>query len=293
VSRIRAVDLHHGGLEGAIASYLILDPEPTLVDPGPATTLPTLLDALEEAGMAGELRHLCLTHIHLDHAGATGHLVERLPRATVHVHEEGVRHLVDPERLVSSTRRTFGDAHDRLWGEVRPVPSDRIRGWSPGSPGPWAGLRPLATPGHIGHHLSYLDEESGTLLAGDALGIVLAPEAPTHPPTPPPAVDLPAWYGTLDRLAELGAERFGAAHFGLHDDPAGRARELARALHHLEARVQTAMDAGNEEDAQRYEEEVRAGLAPWVGRERVDRYFDTFAAATDWAGVRFHLERRS
>jgi len=207
------------------------------------------------------------------------------------VHVEGVPHLADPTKLVASTRRTFGDAHDRLWGEVRPVPRDRIRAWEPGGPAPWRGLRPLPTPGHIGHHLGWLDERDGTLYAGDAMGIILSPDAPTHPATPPPSVDLRAWAATLQEIAAVDPERFAVAHFGFHGNVRARSRLLQERLDALEARVRVALRAGDSEDAARYEGEVRDELEPWAGRERVDRYFETFSAATDWAGVKFYVER--
>ena len=144
------IDLLHLGLEGAIACYLIDGEEPAIVDPGPTTTLERLISELAVHGISNkDLRHVLLTHIHLDHAGATGDLCQIFPHATVYVHEDGAPHLVDPDRLVASTRRTFGDAHDRLWGEMKPVANERIRVWYPGQDDPWRGLRPLSTPGHI------------------------------------------------------------------------------------------------------------------------------------------------
>lgn len=292
MSGVTCIDLHHLGRPGAIGSYLLTGREPALVDPGPGPTLDTLLAGLREAGIGSrDLRHVVLTHVHLDHAGASGALLEHFPEAVLHVHQEGAPHMADPERLVRSTRRTFGDAHDRLWGEVVPVPADRIRPWAPGGALGVPGLRALSTPGHIAHHLAYIDETDGTLFSGDSLGIVLAPGAPTHPPTPPPAVDLPAWHRTLEELARVGAERFGAAHFGLHEGVRERARQLDEALEALEARVRRALTEEDDADAERFEEEVRSGLAPFLGRERVDEYFGTFPAATDWGGVKFYLER--
>ncbi|MGD8321289.1 MAG: MBL fold metallo-hydrolase [Gemmatimonadota bacterium] len=289
---IHRIDLEHLGLRGAIALYVIPDGEPTVVDPGPSTTLERLRDGLAGLGIgARDLRHIVLTHVHLDHAGATGHLVDLFPQARVYVHADGAPHMVDPARLVASTRRTFGEAHDRLWGEVKPVPAERIRTWSQGEPGPLPGLVPLPTPGHIAHHLAYLHERDGTLLSGDAMGIVLADDAPTHPPTPPPSVDLRAWQNTLDEIATVGPERFGATHFGLHGEVQARVGQLRERLTELEARVRAAMARGDDEDAERYDREVRDALAPHVGREEVDRYFDMFTAATDWAGVKFYLER--
>ncbi len=286
------LDLRHLDLEGAIAAYVVAGDEPTVIDPGPSTTLERLREGLGELGIGPrDLRHVVLTHVHLDHAGATGHVVRAYPKATVHVHVDGAPHMVDPARLVASTRRTFGDQHDRLWGEVLPVPPDRIRAWSPGDAGPWKGLRPLPTPGHIAHHLAYLDERDGTLFSGDSMGIVLSDEAPTHPPTPPPSVDLRAWQRTLEEVSVVAPERFGATHFGIHPDAPARARQLAERLAALERRVRRAIDTNDVEDAGRYDREVRDELAPFLGREEVERYFDLFTAATDWAGVKFYLER--
>lgn len=286
------IDLRHLDLEGAIACYLVDGAEPTIVDPGPTTTLDRLIEQLRERGVGrDDLRHILLTHVHLDHAGATGHLVERFPRATVHVHEDGAIHMADPEKLVSSTRRTFGELHDRLWGEVKPVPEDRIAAWRPGEVGTQRILRPVATPGHISHHVAYLDERDGTLFAGDSMGIALS-GGPQHPPTPPPAVNLPDWRRTLDEIERIGPERFGATHFGFYDDVEARRAQLRERLDALEDRVRAAIEAGEEvEDAQRFEEEVREELAPYMGEERVNRYFDMFPAETDWAGVAFYVKR--
>lgn len=287
-------DLEHLGLQGAIAAYLLDTPEPTLVDPGPTPCLPRLKRLLDEHGLPpSELRHLLLTHVHLDHAGAAGALAVENPRLRVHVHADGAPHMADPERLVASTRRTFGEAHDRLWGEVTPVPREQLRPWEPGDPGPLPGVRPVPTPGHIDHHLGYLDEHEGTLFAGDSMGIVLAPDAPTHPPTPPPSLDLRAWHRTLDDLGSLDPERFAVTHFGVHDAFHDHRRQLDEALGLLEARVAEAMEDGEVDvEARRFEEEVRQRLSAFLPRERIDGYFDTFPAATDFRGVRFHLERR-
>ena len=285
------IDLVHLDLEGAICCYLIEAEEPTIVDPGPTTTVDRLIAELETRGVGRrDLRHVLLTHIHLDHAGASGHLLEHFPEATLHVHVEGAPHMIDPEKLVASTRRTFKEHHDRLWGEMKAVPADRLRSWRPGRGGPWAGLRPIPTPGHISHHLAYLDERDGTLYAGDSMGITLA-GGPVHPPTPPPSVNLPAWAETLEEIGAIGAERFGATHFGVHEDVEERRMALAERLRALEARVRRALAEGDEEDAARFEAEVRAELGPYMGEERVNRYFDMFPAATDWAGVAFYAER--
>ncbi|MDE3001949.1 MAG: MBL fold metallo-hydrolase [Gemmatimonadota bacterium] len=288
----QCIDLQHLDLEGAIACYLVDGVEPTIIDPGPTTTLERLIDELASRGIGPrDLRFVLLTHIHLDHAGATGFLLDHFPNARVLVHEDGASHMVNPERLVSSTRRTFGDLHDRLWGEVKPVDVNRLDVWRADEPRGVAGLRPISTPGHISHHLAYLDEGDGTLFSGDSMGIALA-GGPQHPPTPPPAVNLPDWARTLQEIGEIGPERFGATHFGLHEDVEKRRLQLMERLEALESRVRVAIDEGREdEDAAAFEKEVREELAPFMGEDRVNRYFDMFPAATDWAGVMFYIKR--
>ncbi|NJD20300.1 MAG: MBL fold metallo-hydrolase [Gemmatimonadetes bacterium] len=295
VSNIVCLDLEHLGLPGAIGAYVVLGPEPTVVDPGPSTTLTALLTGLSRLDIGPrDLRHVALTHIHLDHAGATGHLLDVFPEAVVHVHADGAPHMVDPTRLVASTRRTFGADHDRFWGEVRPVPVARIRAWSAGDAGPCPGLRVVPTPGHISHHLAYLVEAEGALFSGDSLGLILGSRSPTQPTTPPPAVDLRAWERTLDAIAAVAPERVGPTHFGLHGSAPDRVDQLRRKLALLEARVRGAMARGDaEEDALRYEREVREEMAPYVGEAEVDRYFNLFSAANDYRGVRCYLERNA
>lgn len=287
------LDLEHGGLPGAIGAYLLAGPEPALVDPGPARTLPRLRETLEEMGSGvGEIRHLLLTHVHLDHAGASGALTRENPRLRVHVHRDGAEHMADPSRLVASTRRTFGEAHDRLWGETDPVPEDRLRPWTPGDRSPIPGIRPIETPGHIGHHLAYLHEPSGVLFAGDSMGILLAPGTPSHPPTPPPSLDLPAWLRTLEVLGPFDPDRFAVTHFGLHDRFHERRAELAGALLKVARRVRRALDRDElDQEAQAFESEVRERISEHLEGTRVDRYFDVFTAATDFRGMAFYLER--
>lgn len=286
------IDVVHLGLRGAISSYWIDGPEPAIVDPGPSTSLDGLEAGLAEVGVSlSDIRHVLLTHVHLDHAGATGHLVSRLPHLEVHVHSDGAPHMADPERLVASTRRTFGEAHDRLWGDVLPVPKDRIRAWDPAERLPVPGVRAFTTPGHISHHVSYLAEADGLLVAGDALGVILAPGAPTHPPTPPPAVDVPAWLETLHELEWVDPDLFGASHFGVHDDFAGRVSEMRTRLSAFRDRVKAALGSGNDGDRDVYDREVREAISAFRPRDEVDRCFDVFRPTVDWDGMRLYLER--
>ena len=289
---VAPIDVVHLGLRGAISAYWIDGPEPAIVDPGPSTSLGGLEDSLAELGVGlSDIRHVLLTHVHLDHAGGTGHLVSRFPHLQVHVHADGAPHMADPERLVASTRRTFGEAHDRLWGDVPPVSAERIRPWAPAGPLPVPGVRAFATPGHISHHVSFLAEADGFLVAGDALGVILAPGAPTYPPTPPPAIDVPAWLETLHGLESVDPDAFGVSHFGVHADFGERLIAMRTALSALRDRVEAALASGNESDRDVYEREIRDAISEFRPKDEVDGYFDAFSAAVDWDGMRFYLER--
>ncbi|MXW09206.1 MAG: MBL fold metallo-hydrolase [Gammaproteobacteria bacterium] len=289
---IELLDLEHLGLQGAISSFLMKVPEPVLVDPGPATCLDTLRARLAERGLAiSDLRAVFLTHIHLDHAGATGHLVAENDALTIYVHADAAPHIADPERLVRSTRRTFGDAHDLLWGEVRPVPARNIRPWEPGGRAPLRLLRPISTPGHIGHHVAWLHDRDGVLLCGDALGVILDRRAPAHPPTPAPGVDAEAWQATLERVRIYDPDRFAVAHFGIYDDFDDRRKELSDALAALEERARASLGTDDMRLGEEYERETRERQAVVIGQERARRYFDVFNAANDWAGMRLYLKR--
>ena len=204
---MRLIDLNHLGRARVIGSWLVGD---VLVDPGPASCLDTLL-----AGLDGDVpRVIALTHIHLDHAGATGSLIERWPDTEVWVHRRGARHMADPSRLLDSATRLYGDDMERLWGEIRPVPEDRIRVLEEGRLGDF---QVAETPGHASHHVCYLHEPSGTIFAGDTAGVRIG-DAPVQAPTPPPDIDLEAWAESLDRLAAWDADRLAITHFGSYGD---------------------------------------------------------------------------
>ncbi len=228
------IDLNFMGYPLAIASYLLTDGhECALIEVGPTTTLPTLWKALQTHGIAPEqVRHLLVTHIHLDHAGALGVLMERLPHAVCYVHPVGAPHLIDPSRLIASASRLYGDMMDTLWGEVRPVPAERVRVVQDGERLTIAGRTLLAidTPGHARHHHAYLDEHDGTLFAGDIAGVRMPNTTYVRPPTPPPELDVEAWQASLAKLRALPIQRLALTHFGFFDD-------VARHLDELEARL--------------------------------------------------------
>jgi glyoxylase-like metal-dependent hydrolase (beta-lactamase superfamily II) len=228
VAQPELIDLLHQGNERTIGSYL-LDTEdgPALFDCGPATTIGALKDGLEQHGVAlTDVRHLLLSHIHLDHAGAAGTLVREHPSLQVHVSEIGAPHLVDPSRLERSARRLYGDTFDELWGELAPVPAENVRVVG----NLVVGLRCFPTPGHAAHHVSYLDRD-GTLYAGDAAGVRIQPGRHVLPPTPPPELDVDTWQATIEELERRDPERLALIHFGVADDPQRHLAELRLELY--------------------------------------------------------------
>src|SRR5215211_3721606 len=168
--KIETIDLNFMDTQQVIASFLLLGEDgAALVETGPTSCLDRLTAGLKEHGVSqGDVRHILLTHIHLDHAGASGHLSELLPNATFYVHEVGYPHLVDPSKLVKSATRIYGERMDELWGETRPVPENRIEILNDNVEAEAAGgvLVSHDTPGHAYHHLAYLEPDSGALFAG-------------------------------------------------------------------------------------------------------------------------------
>jgi glyoxylase-like metal-dependent hydrolase (beta-lactamase superfamily II) len=209
------IDLHHLGREHIIASYLLDTTDgPALFDCGPATTVDALKAGLADRALAlTDVRHLLLSHIHLDHAGAAGTLVREHPHLQVHVSSIGAPHLVDPARLERSARRLYGDTFDALWGELAPVPEENVHVVGDRV----IGLECFPTPGHASHHVCYLDRD-GTLFAGDAAGVRITPGKYVMPPTPPPELDVGAWDETIATLEERAPERLALIHFGVFGD---------------------------------------------------------------------------
>jgi glyoxylase-like metal-dependent hydrolase (beta-lactamase superfamily II) len=222
---MRVLDVVHLGRERVIGCWEV---DGVLVDPGPESSMQTLL---ERAGEGFEPRAVLLTHIHFDHAGASGALVRRWPDLPVYVHERGARHLADPERLVSSATRLYGeDGMRELWGEVVPVPEANMHILSGGET-VLDSFRVEYTPGHASHHVSYLHEPSGMAFVGDVAGVRIPPCDFVVAPTPPPDVDIEAWERSLDVLEGWSPSALGLTHFGQVDDVAPHLQRLRTSLH--------------------------------------------------------------
>lgn len=220
---LRAVDTRTAGMSKVTAGYLIDAPRPTLVECGPALSIDTVIEALRALGMEpGDLAYLVCTHIHLDHAGGAGDIAAAFPSATVVVSDVGARHLVDPTRLNTSSRRVYGKLMDTVYGECTPIDEQRVRGVADGEVLDLGGGRHLDllyTPGHAKHHIAAFDGDTGALFVGDSVGVKMPGMAVIRPATPPPDFDLVLAHRTLDRYRGLDPATLYLAHYGAVDPP--------------------------------------------------------------------------
>ncbi len=275
---MRAIDCRQLGRERVICCWQVDD---VLVDPGPTSCVENVLAALD----GWRPRALLLTHIHLDHAGASGTLARMWPDLEVYVHQRGAQHMVDPERLIASATRLYGEEMDRLWGAFEPVPQERLRVLAGGERltiGE-AVFEVAYTPGHASHHVSYLHE--GVAFVGDVGGVRITPEAPPIPPTPPPDIDVEAWHESLATIAAWRPERLAYTHFGCSDDVDGQLAAVAR---RLDAWAALARDHPFED----YVEAVRAELVEASADGVLAAYMQAVPLDQSYAGLRRYWEKR-
>ncbi|MFQ5743611.1 MAG: MBL fold metallo-hydrolase [Acidobacteriota bacterium] len=245
------IDVEYLGERHYIACALLQgDSGATIIDPGPAVSLPGLERGLDEAGLSlAELDAVLLTHIHLDHAGATGTIVRRNPQVRVFVHERGARHMIDPSRLLRSAGRLYGDRMDSLWGEFLAVPEGNVEALSGGERLRLAGrdLEVAYTPGHASHHVSYMDSGTGIAFVGDTAGIRIANEPFVLPVTPPPDIDLESWSGSLERIEAWRLERLFVTHFGPGENVPEHLERFRDGLHQWSDSVRASLEGGGDD----------------------------------------------
>lgn len=242
------IDTRMAGYTGITAGYLIRGSRPCLVETGTAPSAPIVRDALASLGVsAGDLASVVVTHIHLDHAGGAGDIAAMYPAAEIVVHERGARHLADPSRLMASAKLVYGDALDRLFGALAPVPADRIRAVDEtGSVdlGDGRRLSSYYSPGHAKHHVGLIDSVSGDLYVGDAAGVYIPDTGDLRPATPPPDFDLSVALASLRLFASLAPTRLLFSHYGPADDVPAILERSADELSVWVAETRSARSAG-------------------------------------------------
>jgi glyoxylase-like metal-dependent hydrolase (beta-lactamase superfamily II) len=273
---VRLFDVRHLGRERVIGCWEV---DGVLIDPGPSSSLENLIAAL--GGKAP--RALLLTHIHLDHAGASGSMVRRWPELPVYVHEIGAAHLADPSKLLASAERLYGDQMDRLWGEVAPVPEANLKPLRGGEE--VLGFRVAYTPGHASHHVSYLHPPTGRAFVGDTAAVRIRPSEFVMPPTPPPDIDLDHWEESIDRILDWTPDSLGLTHFGEVSDPAahlGMVRERLREQAELADRL----------SPEEFERRIRKQVIKNADPETAEALFQAVPPEQQWMGLDRYLSRR-
>jgi glyoxylase-like metal-dependent hydrolase (beta-lactamase superfamily II) len=282
------IDVRQRGRERVIGAWELGG---AVVDPGPERRVETLLE-----GLGSEPRALLLTHVHLDHAGAAGALVERFPGLEVYVHARGAPHLADPSRLLASAQRIYGDEMEELWGRVLPVPEANLQVMEGGETIAVADreLDVAYTPGHASHHVVYFDRSDGTAFVGDVAGVRIPPSDFVRPPTPPPDIDVEQWLASIDLVADRRPARLALTHFGMVEDPEPH---LAQMKVHLEQQAALAHDM-----LERHGDTADAGAAfveeinRWT-REGAGVTADVFEVGAPveqlWQGLRRYWRKRA
>lgn len=292
------IDLKFLGRPHAIATAIVHGGGTlALVDPGPSTCLEALELGLQEQGLRlSEVTHLFLTHIHLDHAGGAGTIVQRHPHVKVLVHARGAPHMADPAKLLASATRLYGDDMGRLWGEVLPIPASRLVVLASGERVEAGGrtFEVAYTPGHASHHVSYFDRASGMAFVGDTAGICID-GGYILPYAPPPDIDLELWHESVARIEAWAPHTIFLTHFGAIDRPVPHLQTL---LEHLDmaaeiVRSRLSDPASEEEQVRRFAQNVRRELRRHMSEEQVTAYTATAPPELLWPGLARYWRKKA
>jgi glyoxylase-like metal-dependent hydrolase (beta-lactamase superfamily II) len=296
---ISYIDVNFLGVPGIIATAVLHGPGGVaLIDPGPTSTLPALRAALAQAGIGlTDVRSIVLTHIHLDHAGATGTIVHEHADVRVYVHEKGAPHMIDPGKLLASATRLWGADMDRLWGEVRPVPTEVVASLAGGERIDAAGrdLTVAYTPGHASHHVSFYNADSGVAFVGDTAGICLGRGGFVLPPTPPPDIDPEAWRASLALIDGWGADTLFITHFGAHAPAHAHLTEMADHITLLANLVRASLARPGDDESREawFTDEIRRELRRRLPEDNARAYEVAGRFDLNWKGLARYWRKRA
>jgi glyoxylase-like metal-dependent hydrolase (beta-lactamase superfamily II) len=298
-SDISYIDLNFCDTPNSIATGVYAgDAGAVLIDPGPGSCIDTLRSSLAAQGISvRDIESILITHIHLDHAGATGLLVRDNPRIRVFVHEKGAPHVVDPSKLINSANQLWGvEGVARLWGQVIPVPEanlqvlgERVQITAGGRP-----FDVRYTPGHASHHVSYFDDRSGLVWAGDTAGLRFTPKVFTLPPTPPPDIDLEAWRDSLTKIRNWKPETVFITHFGPYGGAAQHLDHIETSLHDVAEMARRAMQAEASDEAkyERFKADVIAYVRSAVDEQEMRPLEFVGPLEFNWRGLVRYWKKR-
>jgi glyoxylase-like metal-dependent hydrolase (beta-lactamase superfamily II) len=294
------VDLDFLGVPEIIATAVLHGPSGVaLIDPGPSTTLDNLRSSLGRMGIdLGDVRQILLTHIHLDHAGATGSMVRQNPAIEVYVHERGAPHMIDPAKLLASAGRLYGVDMNRLWGDFLPVPAGRVRALK-GEERIAAGGRDLEvayTPGHASHHVTYFDTGARIAFVGDTAGVRRQGRGYTMPPTPPPDIDLDAWRASEDRILAWDPDTLFLTHFGPFHGARLHFQDMTERLSVWSAIVRRLLSDASLDEQQRLDafvSEALLDLKRKLGEVEAEQYNRAGRLDYSWQGLARYWRKKS
>ena len=293
------LDLHWMGRPHSIGAVLLESGgHSAVLDPGPASTLETLRAQLLPHGLSiSDLGAILLTHIHLDHAGATGTLLRENPNLRVFVHSRGAAHLVDPSKLLASAGRLWGDDLPRLFGETLAVPEQNIQILE-GRETLSVGTRKfdvIYTPGHASHHVTYFDEQEGVAFAGDTAGIRIASGPYIMPATPPPDIDLAVWEQSFAAILERQPSRLFVTHFGYAENPAKHIAHFRERLHLWADITEKALQSSADVEGalQFFLEQTQAEMLEYLSSSDAEQHAFTAGLPLSFLGLARHIRKRS
>ncbi|HEV2197203.1 MAG TPA: MBL fold metallo-hydrolase [Candidatus Acidoferrum sp.] len=297
--KITTLDDNWMGRPKSIGTALLeSDGHRAIVDPGPSSTLDTLKKQLRAHGASvSSLDAILLTHIHLDHAGATGALVQENPSLAVYVHDLGAPHMIDPSKLLASAARLWPDTLQQLFGEPVPVPAENLRILEGGETIP-LGSRKIEvayTPGHASHHVSYFEDAEGVAFVGDTTGVKIEGHSYAMPATPPPDIDLKIWDGSFAAILERKPKRLFLTHFGYSDNPAAHIAQFRERLHRwMEMTVKILQSFPSDEAAmESFMAKARAEINEHLLGADVEQYIQTAGLNLSFLGLARHARKRA
>ena len=299
MSDITILDTNWVGRPHSVAAALLESGgHRAIIDPGPESTYATLRERLQSRGLSvAQLDAILLTHIHLDHAGATGSLVRENPRLGVYVHALGAPHMIDPSRLLASAARLWPDTLHQLFGETLPVPKENLRILEGGET-LTLGTRKLEvayTPGHASHHVSYFDAEEGVAFVGDTTGIRIDNGHYILPATPPPDINLEIWEGSFAAILARRPSRLFLTHFGFAENPAEHIDEFRRGLHRWAGLAAEVLQStsGEAEAKQAFVARAQAEMQELLGTEEAEHHAFTAGLDLSFLGLARYLRKRA
>lgn len=299
MNTIDILDTKWVGRPRSIAAALLLaNGHRALVDPGPESTLGTLREQLGAHALSvADLDAILLTHVHLDHAGASGALVRENPRLAVYVHERGAQHMADPAKLLASAARLWPNDLQRLFGKTLAVPAENLRVLQGGETLRLGGRKVdvVYTPGHASHHVSYLDDAEGVAFVGDTTGIRIENGPYIFPATPPPDIDLSIWESSFAAILGRRPQRLFLTHFGYSEEPAAHIAEFRERLHRwAEVAADALREAPDDAAAQQaFVSRSRAEMEQRLGVEEAEHHAFTAGLDLSFLGLARYWRKRA